>query len=206
MTAANILTLLRLLATVPVFILVYTEGVPAAWAALGVFALAMLTDVFDGMLARRAPGRSTLGNYLDPVADKVLILSVFICLAIKQIVPAWAVVLLVAREFAVDGVRAAGALQGRLVGANWMGKTKTMLETITVLFALCGLALQASSIATFGPTGVGPSGLHDVLWLVGRDLLGLAWWLAVLAALAAAAFALIFVYWNREVLRVVRKG
>jgi len=148
--------------------------------------------------SRRDASRSPLGNYLAPIADKVLILSVFICLAAKHLVPTWAVVLLVAREFAVDGVRAAGALQGKLVGSNWMGKTKTALETVTILFALCGLALQASSVATFGPSDtVGPTGMHDVLWCCGRNFLGLAWWLTVVVALAASSFALVFAYWNR---------
>ena len=159
-------------------------------AALALFIVAMLTDVFDGPLARRAPARSPLGNYLDPVADKVLISSVFICLAYDDIVAVWMVVILVAREFVVDGVRAAGAVQGVLVGANWMGKTKTFLQTAAISLALCGSALRWTEC----PEGYPPPPLAETF-------LTIAWWMTLLVTILAAAFAVVFVYWNRGLLR-----
>ncbi len=190
MSAANLLTASRLFLTAPILVLVSTGGPVAAWGAFGLFVLAMLTDVFDGRLARSDPRRSPLGNYLDPLADKVLLMSLFICLASRGIIPAWMVVLLVAREFVVSGVRSAGAVQGVVVGANWMGKTKTFVQTLAVSAALCGLAMPK----TYVPYGSSPRAF----------LLGLAWWLTLAVTVAAVVFALVFVYWNRAVLR--RRG
>ena len=178
MSAANLLTTLRLVLTAPIIILMYTDGPAAAWCAFGLFLFAMLTDVFDGRLARRNPNRSPLGTYLDPLADKVLLMSLFICLADQDIVPAWMVVVLVAREFIVNGVRSAGAAQGKVVGANWMGKTKTFLQTVAISAALLGNAFARGS----QPRWV----LHTV-----------AWGTTLVVTAAAAAFALAFVYWNR---------
>ena len=186
MSAANLLTAARLFCTAPLVVLMYTDGPAAAWAAFALFLAAMLTDVFDGLLARRSPNRSPLGNYLDPVADKVLLLSAFICLADLGVIPAWMVVLLVAREFVVNGVRAAGAVQGKLVGANWMGKTKTVLQTVAVSAALLGRALA---------TATQP---HQAF----VDLChGVAWATTLAVTLAAAVFALVFVWWNRALFR-----
>jgi len=106
MNVPNLLTASRIFLAVPIALLMYTRGAGAAWAALGLFILAMLTDVLDGRLARRVPDRPPLGNYLDPVADKLLLMSLFIFLADKGVVPAWMVAVLVAREFVVNGVRA----------------------------------------------------------------------------------------------------
>ena len=184
---ANALTMSRLLLTVPIVALMHVNGPAAAWTALGLFLLAMLTDVFDGPLARRDPNRSPLGSYLDPVADKVLLMSLFICLAAGGVVPAWMVVVLVAREFVVSGVRSAGAMQGRLVGANWMGKTKTLLQTFAIGFALGGGAMAVSGAESTGAV-----------------FLRLAWWTTLVVTVAATVFAAVFVRWNWSILRGVR--
>jgi CDP-diacylglycerol--glycerol-3-phosphate 3-phosphatidyltransferase len=176
---ANLLSTVRLVLTAPIIALLYADGRTAGWWALALFLFAMLTDVFDGRLARRQPDRSPLGNYLDPVADKVLLLSLFICLAAEGVVPAWMVAVLAAREFVVNGVRAAGAVQGRVVGANWMGKTKTLLQTVAVSCALLGLALGGES-----------------RWA--DYFLDAAWWVTLVVAVLAAAFAGVFIYWNRS--------
>ncbi len=190
---ANLLTTLRLLLTVPIVVFMYRTGAAAAWTAFGLFILAMLTDVFDGRLARRDPGRSPLGNYLDPVADKVLLMSVFICLAGRGIIPVWMVLLLVGREFVVDGVRSAGAVQGKVVGSNWMGKTKTLVQTFAISFALLGGALQAGSTcdaSTPSSIAQSPSSMFFAI----------SWWLTLAVAVAGVIFALVFVYWNRGIL------
>ena len=189
MNAANLLTTSRLVLTLPIILLIYADRPWAMWAAFGVFIIAMLTDVFDGMLARRDPNRSPLGTYLDPVADKVLLTSLFICLAHLGVVPMWTALVFVVREFVVNGVRSAGAAQGRIVGANWMGKTKTFLQTVAISFALCGLAAAMSDLSGYIPP-------------FARLCLDAAWWLTCVVAVAAAVFAGVFVYWNRSILQV----
>ncbi len=186
LSAANLLTASRLLLTVPIVVFMYTRGPAAAWTAFGLFVAAMLTDVFDGRLARRDPGRSPLGNYLDPVADKVLLMSIFICLAHGGVVPVWMVLVLVGREFVVNGVRSAGAVRGVVVGANWMGKTKTFLQTLAVSAALLGRALAAA-------------GKPD--WRMVDRFLAAAWWLTLAATVSAALFCGVFVWWNRNLFR-----
>ncbi len=166
--------------------LIYTRGPTAAWTAFGVFIAAMLTDVFDGVLARRAPARSPLGNYLDPAADKVLLMSIFICLAHAGLVPVWMVLILVGREFVVDGVRSAGAVRGVVVGANWMGKTKTFLQTLAVSAALLGRSLAATA---------------EPNWRQVDLSLAAAWWLTLAATVSAALFCIVFIWWNRGLFR-----
>ena len=186
MSAANLLTASRLALTPPIILLMYAGRPWAAWAAFAVFLAAMLTDIFDGMLARRDPTRSPLGNYLDPIADKVLLTAIFICLAHLGVVPVWMALVIVVREFVVNGVRSAGAAQGKVVGANWMGKTKTLLQTIAISFALCGMAVWMSDTSGYQPP-------------FAHLCLQVAWWLTCIVAVASAIFACVFVYWNRSI-------
>jgi len=186
LSAANLLTALRLLLTIPIVVLMYTRGPAAAWAAFGLLVAAMLTDVFDGQLARRCPVSSPLGNYLDPAADKVLLMSIFICLAHAGVVPVWMVLVLVGREFIVNGIRSAGAVRGVVIGANWMGKTKTFLQTLAVSAALFGRALAAAEKPDWG-------------WV--DRFLAAAWWLTLAATVSAALFCVVFIWWNRRLFR-----
>ena len=186
MSAANLLTTSRLVLTLPIILLIYAGRPWAMWTAFGVFIAAMLTDVFDGMLARRDPNRSPLGTYLDPVADKVLLTSLFICLAHLGVAPMWTALVFVVREFVVSGVRSAAAAQGQIVGANWMGKTKTFLQTIAISFALCGLAVGMSDTSGYQPP-------------FAHLCLQVAWWITCVVAVASAIFACVFVYWNRSI-------
>ena len=182
MNAANMLTLSRLLAT-PVVLGLMTGNAPATrFAALGVFLLAMLTDVFDGMLARRA-GPTLLGTVLDPVADKVLTLCLFFALAECDVLPVWMGLALLAREFVVSGVRAMGARRGRVIGANRMGKTKTFLQTIVIAWAL----LLYARAALPGAPAARAFGDYPFLYA-----------LAAVTTVLAMSFAGVFIYWNRE--------
>jgi len=176
MNAANLLTLSRLLATPIVAALMYGHSSGMKYAALGLFIAAMLTDVFDGPLARRR-GRTILGNFLDPVADKTLILCVFVALADLGMLPVWMALVLIARELIVSGVRDAGAASGKVIGANWMGKTKTFLQVLTVCLAQFLLA-----------RGV-PADAWPRLAL---------WWLALATTALSLVFAGVFLYWNRK--------
>jgi CDP-diacylglycerol--glycerol-3-phosphate 3-phosphatidyltransferase len=108
-----------------------------------VFILAALTDYWDGWLAR-ARGQSTVfGQRLDPLADKVLICSAFICfVALDQVVPAWIVVIIIAREFMVTGLRLLAASQGKVMPAGRWGKHKTVWQILVIVAILAGLALR----------------------------------------------------------------
>lgn len=137
----NILSLLRI-ALIPllVYLLTDTGRLCSALAAL-VFFLACLTDFFDGYLARRHGYTTILGQFLDPLADKLLVASVLIMLAAADRsprVPAWMVVIIIGRELAVTGLRAIASGEGVILPAEELGKYKMILQ----MFALHGLLLH----------------------------------------------------------------
>ncbi len=100
---------------------------------------AAFTDLLDGIIARRRGQISTLGTLLDPVADKLLISAAFISLVELGVVPAWMVVVIVGREFAVSGLRSIAAAEGYTIEASELGKTKMVMQVIAVSLLLAGL-------------------------------------------------------------------
>ena len=124
------LTVARIL-SVPIVVALYELDFPnnEYWATV-VFALAMATDWFDGRLARRWDRTSALGSLLDPIADKVLVLSVLIVLVDDGVFPAWMVAAIVAREFLVSGLRLAALERGVVMQARDLGKLKTWAQAV----------------------------------------------------------------------------
>src|SRR5438045_5947400 len=96
------------------------------------FVEAALTDYFDGKIAPRRQHVSKLGKLLDPIADKLLISAALIALVENHLAPAWAVVIIVGREFAVTGLRSVAASEGVIISASGMGKFKMVAQVITV--------------------------------------------------------------------------
>lgn len=140
MNLPNRLTMLRVL-MIPLclaLILLNHYG----WAAL-VFALAALTDLLDGYLARRDKLVTNFGKFADPVADKILALTVMIAMLAQGIYPWWAVCIVAARELAVDGLRLVAVEQGIVIAAGNLGKLKTNAQFFSVL---ASLLLQPSAL------------------------------------------------------------
>ena len=133
MKLPNKLTILRVVLVPAVCVLIGLGLYP--WAA-AVFTLAALTDFLDGYLARRDGLVTVFGKFLDPVADKLLVLTAMIMLAEKGLLPAWAAVVVAARELAVDGLRLVASGSGKVVAAKMPGKIKTVLQLMCVLSAL----------------------------------------------------------------------
>jgi CDP-diacylglycerol---glycerol-3-phosphate 3-phosphatidyltransferase len=139
---ANKITLSRIPATFLFMGALFWDTLP--WhttIALGIFAVACLTDTIDGTVARRMKIVSPFGIFFDPVADKILIGGAFICLVGLGIFPAWAVVLLLSREFAVTGLRMVAADQKVVLTAETGGKLKTFVHAFTVNYFLIRLSL-----------------------------------------------------------------
>ena len=130
MSFADQLTLARA-AAVPFVVLLYVWDFPNHdyWAT-GLFALAMATDWFDGRLARRSGRTSALGSLLDPVADKLLVLTVMIVLVGEGVFTAWIVAAIVARELLVSGMRLAALERGVVLEARDLGRLKTWTEAV----------------------------------------------------------------------------
>jgi len=148
MGLADQLTLARAL-SVPLVVVLFVWDFPnhAYWATL-VFALAMTTDWFDGRIARSSGRTSPLGSLLDPVADKLLVLTVLIVLIGEDVFPAWMVAAIVAREFLVSGLRLAAIERGVVIHARDLGKLKTWSQAIAALVGgLVAAGLWSTTVA-----------------------------------------------------------
>lgn len=137
----NLLTLGRIAIFMVIVVLLRDESRAAGALAAGFFFLACWTDYFDGQLARRYSLTTTLGKFLDPLADKLLVAGILIMLVGMQReprVPSWLVVIIVSREFAVTGLRAIASGEGIVIPAEELGKYKMIFQ----MFALHGLLLH----------------------------------------------------------------
>jgi len=151
MAPADQLTVARM-AAAPVIVALYAVDFSGhEYWATALFAVAMATDWVDGWLARRSGAPSAMGSLLDPVADKVLVLSVLIVLADEDVFAGWMVAAIVAREFLVSGLRLAALERGVVLGARDLGKLKTWTQSIAAI--LGGFAAGGSiddSVAWWG--------------------------------------------------------
>lgn len=130
---ANQLTLLRL-ALVPAFIVFFlSDLVPLQWAGFGVFVVACVTDWFDGYVARRRGLVTNFGKIMDPLADKLLMLTAMISLVQVNMVPGWMVAVIWWRELAVTGLRTLAATHAQVMAADSWGKIKTTFQMIAVI-------------------------------------------------------------------------
>src|SRR5256714_7773432 len=129
----NALTVVRIL-LVPVLVVVLLQATPhGSWVAAAVFAAAALTDTLDGYLARSRRSITTFGKVMDPIADKLLIAAALISLVSLGRVAPWAAMVIIAREFAVSGLRVAAGAQGVVIPASPLGKVKTISQVAAVL-------------------------------------------------------------------------
>jgi len=165
MNLPNALTSLRILLIPFLMVFLLVDFKMNEWAAFGVFMIATVTDTVDGVLARRTNTITTLGQLLDPIADKLLMTAAFICLVGVGRVPAWMAVVIIGREVAVTGFRAIAASKGVVIAASWPGKLKMQLETGTIALLILG------------------EGILGKFWVVGK--IGL--WLTMATALLSAA-------------------
>lgn len=145
MNLPNSLSLARIF-FVPVLLAVLVQGefrietgwiaITQDWIALIIFLTAALTDMLDGYIARRRRQITTLGKLLDPVADKLLITAAFVVLVELGRVPAWMVVIIVGREFAVTALRSLAIAEGIAISASELGKAKMVSQVLAVSFLL----------------------------------------------------------------------
>lgn len=138
----NLLTMGRIVA-IPFFVWLLESPTPVRgfWAAV-VFTAAAVTDLLDGYLARKLGVVSVLGKFLDPLADKLIVMAALVWMVPMGRIPAWAVVLLLARELSVMGLRSVAASEGVVISAGQEGKTKTALQMIGIVALLLGYSFH----------------------------------------------------------------
>jgi CDP-diacylglycerol---glycerol-3-phosphate 3-phosphatidyltransferase len=171
MNVPNTLTILRIF-FVPFLVAVLVEQdlqitwhgevwVTNEFFALAIFLVAAATDLLDGYLARRWKQITTVGTLLDPIADKLLISAALVSLVQTHRVPAWMVVLIIGREFAVSGLRSIAAAEGYTIQASDMGKTKMITQVVAISMVL--LSVRYTWLSGFA-----------MLWMWGVVFFGIA--------------------------------
>ena len=138
----NQLTLLRMVLLVPFVILFLSDSLAAQWSSLGVFAVAAFTDWLDGYVARTQGLVTNFGKIMDPLADKLMMLTAMILFVQVGLVPGWMVVLIWWRELAVTGLRTLVATRRTVLAADSWGKAKTLLQVFTVVLSMMVYFLQ----------------------------------------------------------------
>ena len=146
MTTASKITLVRV-AMIPAFMVTMylSAGMAGTWmyVSLALFIIASLTDFVDGQIARKCNQVSDFGKFLDPLADKLLVLSAMAMFCEWQVFPAWALMIVLAREFAVSGLRMVASSKGNVIAAGWSGKVKTFstMVGLCLMMAFPGIAI-----------------------------------------------------------------
>ena len=136
MNTANKLTILRVV-MIPAFLLVLYLGVPGAnYWALAIFAAASITDTLDGYIARHYNQVTDFGKFMDPLADKCLVTAAMLWFVEVGQMPAWALLIVIVREFVVSGLLMVAADKGRVIAAGWSGKVKTASTMVCICLML----------------------------------------------------------------------
>lgn len=139
MNLANKLTLLRIL-LVPIFLIFIAVKIPyGIYIATFIFIIASLTDKLDGYIARSRNQVTRFGKIMDPLADKLLVTSALVSLVEFHMIPAWISMIIIAREFAVTGLRSVAAAEGKVIAASSLGKAKTVSQVIAIISALINI-------------------------------------------------------------------
>ena len=136
MNTANKITLVRVL-LIPVFVVICYLTFPySRWAALVIFILASFSDFLDGYIARTYNQITDFGKFLDPIADKLLVTSAMLIFVEQGRMPAWVLLCVIAREFAVSALRLVAVDNGRVIAAGWSGKVKTASTMVCICVLL----------------------------------------------------------------------
>ena len=134
MNLPNTLTTIRMILIVPfVMIMQITPDGNGRFAALAIFIIASMTDFLDGYIARKNHLVTNFGKFMDPLADKLLVSAAMICLVSMDRLPAWMVIIIISREFAISGFRLIAADNGIVIAASWWGKFKTVSQMIMII-------------------------------------------------------------------------
>lgn len=141
MNLPNKLTLFRVI-LIPFFLFFLLTGYGGAysrWIALGIFAVASLTDLLDGQIARKYHLVTNFGKFMDPLADKLLVCSAMIAFVELGQMPSWVVIVIISREFAISGFRLVAADNNVVIAASWWGKIKTVSQMVMVILMIADI-------------------------------------------------------------------
>ncbi|MBF0215630.1 MAG: CDP-diacylglycerol--glycerol-3-phosphate 3-phosphatidyltransferase [Candidatus Omnitrophica bacterium] len=151
MNLPNKITIARIVLTFIFMFLLYLHGVIFKILALVVFLLAVYSDYLDGMLARKLDIRTDFGKLMDPVADKILVLGAMLAFVEMNLVPAWAVTVIILRELIITGLRLI-VLKGnnKVIEAHKLGKHKTVAQMVSIFFILLFIIFKEAGLTVYG--------------------------------------------------------
>jgi len=182
MKIPNILTFLRL-ALIPIIaVFLYSNNRFLIIASILLFILSVSTDFADGFIARKYNQISVFGTFLDPLVDKMFILTILFILTDLKIIPLWMVLLILFRELLVTGVRQICSKAGKVVGANWMGKTKFVMQTLLILYLQFVLYFSLTN-------------KNNILFNT-----NIAYYMTLTVTIISLAFAFCFLYLHRKII------
>lgn len=140
MNLPNKLTIFRVI-LIPFFVVLLLFDITAydKWIALAIFIIASLTDFLDGHIARKYNLVTNFGKFMDPLADKLLVCSAMICLVELSRIPAWVVIVIIAREFIISGFRLVASDNGVVIAASYWGKFKTTFQILMICLMIADL-------------------------------------------------------------------
>ena len=140
MNLPNKLTMFRVI-LIPFFVLFMLVDITTAdkWIALAIFIVASLTDLLDGKIARKYNLVTNFGKFMDPLADKLLVCSALICLVEMAKLPAWMVIIIIAREFIISGFRLIASDNGVVIAASYWGKFKTTFQMVMICLLIADI-------------------------------------------------------------------
>ncbi|MDE7341797.1 MAG: CDP-diacylglycerol--glycerol-3-phosphate 3-phosphatidyltransferase [Lachnospiraceae bacterium] len=147
MNLPNKLTMFRVI-LIPFFVLFMLADITGVdkWIALAIFIVASLTDLLDGKIARKYNLVTNFGKFMDPLADKLLVCSALICLVEMAKLPAWMVIVIIAREFIISGFRLIASDNGVVIAASYWGKFKTTFQMVMICLLIADI--EAINIIT----------------------------------------------------------
>ena len=147
MNLANKLTISRIMLSGIFIWFLFIRGPGAKFMAMAIFLVACLTDYYDGYIARKTGGITAFGKLMDPIADKILILGAFLAFVEMEIIPAWMVMVIIARELVITGIRILALSQKKVLAAELGGKHKTVSQMFAVIAILVFLIIRDSGFS-----------------------------------------------------------
>ena len=133
MNLPNKLTILRIVLILPFLLVLYLDVPYAQYIALAIFIIASLTDMLDGKIARKYNLVTDFGKFADPLADKMLVTAAMLWFVEQGLMPGWALLIVIVREFSVSGLRMVASDKGRVIAAGWSGKVKTASTMVCIV-------------------------------------------------------------------------
>ena len=146
MNLPNKLTISRIILAGICILFLFIKGTGAKFFALAVFLAACITDYYDGLIARKRNIITDFGRLMDPIADKILILGGFLAFVELKIVPAWMVMVIIARELVITGIRLLALSKNKVLSAETAGKHKTISQIVTIISILIFLIIRDSGL------------------------------------------------------------